>query len=74
MNTILAAISGQALLNAVIWIIVAAVIFWLVTWLIGYVGLPEPFAKVARVIVGIAAVLFLINALLTLAGKPLITF
>lgn len=70
----MAAISGQSLVQAVIWIIVAGVIFWLVNWLIGYCGLPEPFAKIARVILAIAAVVLLINALLTIVGKPFITW
>lgn len=74
MNPYLAAISGDQLINAVIWIVVAGVIFWLVTWLISYVGLPEPFAKVAKVIVAVVAVVFLINALLSLAGKPFINW
>ena len=75
MNTlILAAISGQAIVSALIWLIVLGVIWWLLWWLISYVGLPEPFAKVARVILAVAAVIVLINVLLTLAGKPLVNW
>lgn len=70
----LAAISGENVLTALIWIVVAGIIFWLVTWLISYVGLPEPFAKVAKVIVAVVAVVFLINAILTIAGKPFINW
>ena len=70
----LAAISGNSLLTAVIWVIVAGVIFWLVNWLIEYVGIPEPFNKVAKVIVAVVAVVLLINALLVVAGRPFINF
>jgi len=70
---IIAAISGDQLLHAVVWVIIAGVIFWLVNWLITYVGIPEPFNKVAKVIVAIVAVVFLVNALLTIVGKPFIT-
>lgn len=70
----LAAISGETLVHAVIWIIIAGVIFWLVNWLIDYCGLPAPFNKVAKVIVAVVAVLILINALLTIAGHPLVVF
>lgn len=70
----LAQISGSALVSAVIWIIIAAVIFWLLNWLVGYIGVPEPFNKVIRVVIAIAAVLILINALLTIAGHPLIVW
>jgi predicted tellurium resistance membrane protein TerC len=65
-------ISGEALLQFVVYIVVAGLIFWLLWWLIAYVGLPEPFNKVARVVVAVVAVLFLISVLLGLAGKPVI--
>ena len=71
--SLIAAISGDQLLHAVVWVIIAGVIFWLVNWLITYVGIPEPFNKVAKVIVAIVAVVFLVNALLTIVGKPFIT-
>lgn len=69
---LLAQISGSAVVNVLIWIIVLGVVFWLLFWLIGYVGLPEPFNKVARVILAVAAVIVLINCLLMLAGHPII--
>lgn len=71
---ILAAVSGQALAYAVVWVLVAGLIFWLLSWLIGYLGVPEPFSKIAKAIVAIIAVLFLINALLTIVGKPFISW
>lgn len=69
---ILAAISGSTLINAAIWVIVAGLIFWLLNWLISYVGIPEPFNKIAKVIIAIVAVVMLINALMTVAGRPFI--
>lgn len=75
MNTllpILGAISGEAVISVLVWVVVVGIIFWLLWWLLGYVGLPEPFNKVARVILALAAVLMLINALLTLVDKPFI--
>jgi hypothetical protein len=77
MNTALAlfaAISGSTLVNTIIWIIVIGCIFGLLWWLINYVGLPEPFAKVARIILAILAVLVLIDALLRITGNPIITW
>ena len=71
---VMAAISSSTLVNAVIWVIVAGVIFGLLFWLIDYVGLPAPFNKVAKVVVAVAAVVILINALLMLVGRPFITF
>jgi len=75
MNTaLLAAISGSALINAIIMLIIAAVIFWLLNWLIGYIGMGEPFNKIAKVIIAVAAVILCINALLMLVGRPIFSW
>lgn len=67
-------ISGAALISLLVWIVVAGLIFWLLWWLVSYVGLPEPFNKVVRVILAVAAVIFLINILLSLTGHPLVAW
>lgn len=73
MNSLtLAAITGQQLVNTVIWIIIVALIFWILTWAIGYIGIPEPFNKVIRVILAVFAALVLINVLLGLAGHQIV--
>ena len=64
-------IEGTGLINLLVWIIVIGCIFGLLWWLIGYVGLPEPFNKVARVVLAVIAVLILINVLLGLVGTPM---
>lgn len=74
MLTLFAAISGESLTYAVVWVVVAAVIFYLLKWLIDYIKPDPPFDKVARVILAVAVVVVLINALLTIVGKPFITF
>lgn len=74
MQTLLAAIDGDDLINAVIWIIVAGLVYAILTWAIGAAGLPEPFAKIAKVILIVLAAAVLINVLLTLVGHPIIDF
>lgn len=69
---VLGAISGQALLSLVIQLVVAGLIFYLLLWLIGFVGLPDPFARVAKVILAVVAVIFVINLLLSLTGSAFI--
>lgn len=71
---LLAAISGQALIMLVVTLIVVGVCFWLLLWLVDYCSPPEPFKKVLNVIIAIAAVLFVINALLGLIGKAFIVW
>lgn len=71
---LLSAITGDSLVNVLIWLVVAGVVWWLLNWLIDYIGLPQPFHKVAKVILAIVAVLIVINALLSLTGHPLVNW
>ena len=72
MNEVLAVISGEAVINNLVWLIIVGLIFWLLYWLIGYLAPPEPFNKVLRAILVVAAVIVLIGFLMSLAGHPLI--
>lgn len=44
-------------------IVIYGLIFWLLWWGLGAIALPEPFAKVATVILVIAAIITLIGLL-----------
>ncbi len=64
-------ISLSAAVSVLIYIVVAGLVFWLLWWLVGYVGLPEPFNKVARVLLAVLAVFVCIFILLSLVnGQP----
>ena len=52
-----------SLLHTLLWLIGAALVFWLIWWLVKWVGVPEPFLKVVKVILGVAAVVTLIHAI-----------
>ena len=67
-----AMIAGSALLSLLISLVVAGLIFWLLYWLIGVCGLPEPFNKVAVIVLSLAAVVYLIDLLMGMNGHPLI--
>jgi hypothetical protein len=60
------------LISLIVYIVVLGLIFWLVWWFIGYVGIPEPFNKVLRVIVGLIAFLIILSFLLSLIGHPML--
>ncbi len=68
------AVSTSGLIQGLVWLIVIGLIAWLLWWLVSYIGLPEPFNKVARVLIAVVAVLILINFLLGLAGSPIVSF
>lgn len=65
-------ISLETVVRAVIYLIVGGLIFWLLNWLIDTVSIPEPFHKVAKVILIVAAVIIVIAVLLSLVGISLI--
>ena len=46
-------LSVEAVVLAVVYLIIAGIIFGLLFWAINFVGLPEPFGKLAIVIFGI---------------------
>lgn len=61
-------ISVSGAVTVILYLIVAGLVFWLLYWLINFVGLPEPFRKVATVVLAILAVLVVISILLSLVG------
>lgn len=64
---------ASSLMHILLQIIIVAVVCWLLWWLIGYAGLPQPFDKVCRILIAVVAVFFLINLMLGLGGgTPLV--
>lgn len=54
----------DSLLQGLIYLVIVGLIAWLIWWFIGYIGLPAPFDKVARVIVALVVLVLLIQFLL----------
>jgi hypothetical protein len=65
--------TASFLITAVIQIAVLGLVFWLLWWLVNYIAPPEPFRKVANVILAVVAVVILISFLMGLSGSPLAT-
>lgn len=72
MEPMLAAINTSTLLWAFIWVVIAGLIFWIGNWAIAYIGIGEPFNKILKVFLVLIAVVMIINALMTIAGRPFI--
>lgn len=64
-------LDGSGLLSTLVYLIIVGLIFWAIWWFISYVGVPEPFNKVIRVVLGLVALIFVINVLLSMIGSPL---
>lgn len=67
-------VSVEGLISLVIYVVIIGLIFWCVWWFIGYVGVPEPFNKVIRVVLGLIALLVVVSILLSLIGRPVFVF
>jgi hypothetical protein len=63
-------ISLEGLIRLVVYLIAAGLICYLLWWLIEFVNPPEPFRKVATVLVAVVAVVAAVSALLWFAGVP----
>ena len=61
-------VSIYAACMVILYLVVGGVIFWLLTWLVDYCGIPDPFRKVARVILAVLAVFVVIGILLQTLG------
>lgn len=58
------------LVNFVIYLIIVGGVCWLLVWLVDYCTLPQPFNKVAKVVIAVVGVLICISALLGGAHLP----
>lgn len=72
MLTTLAAIDGQAIIWAVLTLIVLGACYWLLDWAVDKLVTKEPFHTVLKFILILGAVIVCINALLSLIGKQFI--
>jgi hypothetical protein len=72
----LAAVSIGGLINLLIYVVIIGLLMWLALWIIGQLPLPEPFGRIATIIVYVIAVLVVILLLLQLVqggtGLPVI--
>jgi hypothetical protein len=65
-------VSLEGLVSVIVYLIVLGLICGLLWWLIDYVGLPEPFHRVAKVLIAVLAVVVVIFLLLGIvSGRPL---
>lgn len=61
-------ISLSGAVQIIVQLIIAGLVFGLLFWLVDFVAPPEPFRKVAKVILAILAVLVLIGLLISFGG------
>ena len=57
-----------SLITLVVYILVVGLIFWLLSYLLDVVALPEPFNRVVKVVLLVVGVLIVIALLLQFAG------
>lgn len=55
---------ASTLITLVIYLIIVGLIFYVVWWALDAIGIPEPFNKVIRVVLVLAAMLIVVNLLL----------
>jgi heme A synthase len=63
-------ISLSGLVHAVVFLIVAGLVFWVLWWGLHKISPPQPFLKVGEVLLILMAVSVAVAVLLSLAGYP----
>ena len=53
----------SGLISLIITLVIVGLIFYLLFWAIGAIGLPEPFSKIATALIVLVAVIYLIGLL-----------
>ena len=67
-------ISGQELLSIIVYLVVWGLVLYVLWWGVGKIGLPEPFSKVATVVLVVLTVVVLLNLLFGFVGSPLVVW
>lgn len=65
-------ISLSALASVLLYVVIVGLVFWLLWWVVEQVGLPEPFHKIAKVLLVLISAFIVLNILLGLLGHPII--
>jgi len=53
----------ESIIGLLVTVIVLGLVFYVLWWLVGVIGLPEPFNKVAIVLIALCAVVVLLSLL-----------
>lgn len=53
-----------SLLSIFVTLLILGLVFYVVVWLIDWIGVPEPFNKVLKAVIGIICVIYLLSLLL----------
>jgi hypothetical protein len=57
--------------SILIYLVIWGLVLYVLWWGIGRIGLPEPFGKIATVVLVLLTVLVLLNILFSLGGRPI---
>jgi hypothetical protein len=58
----------SSLISLLILVLVVGLVVWLALWAISELGIPDPFSRIARVLIVVIAVLIILYNALPLAG------
>lgn len=59
------------MVGLLIWVLVFGLVCYLIFWVMGFLGMPEPIRKVVTVVIVIIAILYLIGYIMPAAGLHL---
>jgi glucan phosphoethanolaminetransferase (alkaline phosphatase superfamily) len=57
-----------ALINLIVWLVVVGILYWLVLWIIDAIPIPDPPARMIKIVLMVLLVIVVILLLLNLIG------
>jgi hypothetical protein len=57
-----------ALINLIVWLVVVGILYWLVVWIIDAIPIPDPPARMIKIVLMVLLVIVVILLLLNLIG------
>lgn len=61
-------IKEDLMISTIVSLVVIGLVFWCVLWFVDWVGVPEPFNKVIKVVLGLFALLYVLGVLFAIPG------
>ncbi len=60
----------MSLIGIILYLVIWGLVLYVLWWGLGRIGLPEPFSKIATVVLVVLTVIVLLNLLFAFGGRP----
>lgn len=65
-------ITASSIVSLLVYLVIVGLVLYVLWWGLGKIGLPEPFNKIATVLLVLLTVVLLLNILFGFTGEPIV--